>query len=426
MSDDTASPKQASTGKQARNRRFKLMAVLLAVTVFFIVPEILVRAFRSEEQTSYAAIKFGGDPNSPELFVRDAELHWTLRKDADVAFLGHKAITDGHGFRIGEQRDDNAPANGKQILCVGDSTTFGWSVAGRNTFAHVLETSLAKKQPDQNWTVHNSGVPGYSSHQMRLTAERWIPELEPDIVVICIGNNDAWPARVSDRAAQQSGLASGVVNLLGKSAFLSWAASLLRTEEEPENPMYFADDSVPRVSDDEMAENVEAVIALARKHGARVMMLGAPANLHFPPRNMNEEIHKHKALGDRISNEITKKDVETATKLADDALASDPSHIYLQWLRAMVTALAVDEEQGRAELEAVFERHRYPDRARGTYRTRQQQVAENAEIPFVDVNTLFLANRSAEDARKLYVDWCHPTAAGHRLMARQLLEWIAP
>ncbi|MGK0300059.1 MAG: lysophospholipase L1-like esterase [Planctomycetota bacterium] len=418
------STSQAQPTKRTRNRRFKLVAVLLAVTVFFIVPEVLVRLFSSSDQSSYSAIKFGGDRNSPDLFVKDSELHWTLRKNAEVEFLGHTANTDAHGFRIGRPR--GAIDGYKHVLCVGDSTTFGWRVAGKNTFTDLLESSLNEKQPNQKWMVHNTGVPGYSSHQMRQTAERWIPKLKPQIVVICIGNNDAWPSRVSDLAAQKGGFATGLANLLGKSAFLSWTASLLRGEEAPENPIYFANDSVPRVSDDEMAANVEAVIAIAKQHSARVLMLGAPANLHFPPRNMNAEIDKHRALGDRISAEINNHNAAVATRLANDALAKDPSHIYLQWLRAMVTALVIDEEQGRVELEAVFERHRYPDRARETYRKRQQQVAEDAGVPFADVNALFLANREPEEARKLYVDWCHPSAAGHRIMALQLLQWIAP
>jgi lysophospholipase L1-like esterase len=398
--------------------------VLLAFTVFFVVPEMLVRLLSGAEQISYEAIKFGGDKNSARLFVRDAELQWTLRKNAKVEFLGYSTVTDEHGFRIGKSRF--AAAADKQILCLGDSTTFGWSVPGKATFAALLQDALRKQQPDQKWLVHNSGVPGYSSHQMRQTAERWIPELKPQFVIICIGNNDAWPVRVSDRDAQQSGLAAGLVRMLSKSAFFSWAVDKMRGDASPENPVYFADDSVPRVSDDEMASNVRAVIALAEEHSARVLMLGAPANLHFSPRNMNAEIDKYRVRGDQISAEIDKNNVAIAIKLADDLLAEDPSHIYLQWLRAMVTALAVDEEQGRIELEQVFEHYRYPDRARGAYRKRQQQVAEKSAVQFVDVNTLFLTNRSPAEARKLYVDWCHPTAAGHRIIARQLLQWIAP
>jgi len=416
--------KPNQTPKTQRNRKFKLVAVLLALTVFFVIPEILVRLFSSTDQTSYTAIKFGADANSEKLFVKDPELHWVLRNDADVPFLGQQAITDARGFRVAKQREEAADSS--HILCVGDSTTFGWGVAGPNIFPAILEKSLARRNPEAHWVVHNAGVPGFSSHQMRQMAERWVPQLKPKVVVICIGNNDAWPARVSDLEAQQGGLASGVAGLLGKSAFLSWAAGLLRGSEEPENPMYFADDSVPRVSDDEMASNIEAVVALAKEHGARPMILGAPANLHFPPRNMNEEIHKHRALGDSISAKIEARDVAGATKLADDALAKDPDHIYLQWLRAMVTALIVDPERGRDELEKVFQQHRFPDRARRTYRERQRAVAEAAAVPFADVNVLFLAGRKPKDAQKLYLDWCHPTASGHRIMAQQLVTWISP
>ncbi len=414
-------PQNSGTKK---NGKFKLVAVLLALTVFFVIPELLVRAFSSTDQTSYRAISFGADANSAKLFVKDSEMHWGLRHDANVVFLGTPAVTDSRGFRVAKPREERAESS--HVLCVGDSTTFGWGVPGTSVFATVLEKTLARRNPDAQWTVHNAGVPGFSSHQMRQMAERWIPILKPKVVVICIGNNDAWPARESDLQAQQGGFASGVAGLLGKSAFLSWAAALLRGKEEPENPIYFADDSVPRVSDDEMAANIEAVITLAKQHNARPMILAAPANLHFPPRNMNQEIDKHRALGDRIFDEIQSRNVEAATKLADEALAKDPKHTYLQWLRAMVTARVVDAERGREELEKVFEQHRFPDRARLTYRKRQRQVAETAAVPFADVNELFLAGREAKEAQKLYLDWCHPTAQGHRVMARQLAQWISP
>jgi len=407
-----------------KQRKFKVVAVALALTVFFVIPEVLVRAFSDTDQESYRAIKFGGDANSEKLFVKDPELHWALRKDAEVAFLGKPVITDSRGFRTARRRQE--PDEQSAVLCVGDSTTFGWGVGGGNVFAAALEKILRRAQPDDHWTVHNAGIPGFSSQQMRQMATRWIPILKPKVVVICIGNNDAWPARVSDRAAQQGTMASGVARLLGKSAFLSWAASLLRGKEEAENPIYFADDSVPRVSDDEMAENIQAVIDLAREHGAQPLLLAAPANLYFPPRNMNAEIDKYRTLGDQISHEIDQKDAQAARKLADDALEKSPNHIYLKWLRAMVTAKLGDPERGRDELEAVFEQHRFPDRARRTYRNRQRAIAEQAQVPFADVNELFLTGRKPAAAQALYLDWCHPTAQGHLIMARQLAKWIQP
>ena len=110
----------------------------------------------------------------------------------------------------------------------------------------------------------------------------------------------------------------------------------------------------------------------------------------------------------------------------DAALARAPDDVYLRWLRAMVTALAFDSQQGREQLEEVFEGHRFPDRARRSYRLRQRALAARLEVSFADTNELLRNERSDEEAAALYLDWCHPAAAGHGVIAAQLLEWIAP
>jgi lysophospholipase L1-like esterase len=407
--------------RQHNNRRFKLLTVAVALTVTFAIPEILVRMLTTE-QASYKAILFGGDANSPKLFVQDADLHWSLRANANIEFMGFAAITDNRGFRVAKPRF--ASASRPSILCVGDSTTFGWGVAGNESFPAALQQQLNGDPPAGDWVVHNAGVPGYSSFQMRQSAERWIPVLKPKFVVMCIGNNDTWPALQSDFQASQLGIAGQLARFLQTSAFFRWVASTAATDKPPKNPRHFGDDSVPRVSNEEMVHNLMAVIDLAKEHDAQPLILGAPANLRVPPRNMDAEIARHGKLGDQIYAEIMDKHVDTAIKLADDALALEPSNIYLKWLRAMVTALAVDPGKGQVELERVFELHRYPDRARGTYRARQKDFAAAAGVPFADVNQLFLDGRSADEAAAMYVDWCHPTAAGHGIMARKLAEWI--
>ncbi|HEB53417.1 MAG TPA: hypothetical protein ENI87_09210 [bacterium] len=415
----------ADRSGDARTRsawRRRLFAVGASLLVVFVLPELLLRWF-GPDTSAYRAIRFGGDANSERLFVKDRDLQWALRANARLPFLGVEVQTDAQGFRVAGDRELGS-GDGCCVLCVGDSTTFGWGVAGDETFPARLEAALRRRQPERHWSVHNAGVPGYSSEQVRRAAARWIPRLQPEVVVVCVGNNDAWPARTSDRQALAPGLARSIVDVLSRSALLSWAAGSLRGSAA-ENPIYFADDAVPRVSEGEMVENLTAIIDLARRHDARVVVLGAPANLHFPPRNVDDEIQRNRALGDNIYAEIQRGRVDAARKLAAEALAGDPDSIYFQWLDAMITALAVDPARGRDELEAVFERHPYPDRARRSYRQRQGAVAAAAGIPFADVNELFLSGRSAEAARQLYLDWCHPTSEGHRLMAMRLLTWIA-
>lgn len=418
----TVATPPAGVDPRPRTRRFKVAAVLVAVAAALLIPELLVRLFGPDLQ-AYEGMRFGGDANSLRLFVRDPELHWALRREAAVPFLGVPVRTDAHGFRIAE---DPGPAQpGATVLCLGDSTTFGWAETAADAFAGRLAAELREQEPERRWVVHNAGVPGYSSFQLRLVAERWIPALRPQWVVICIGNNDAWPARRSDRAVHESRAWSRpIVAALEHSAFLTWAAAKLRGEGRAENPVYFADDAVPRVDLDDMDANLTAVVALARAHGGRALLLGPGVNVYCPPQNMNDSILRCRALGDLVDADIRRGDPAVAFARIDAATIAPRDRFYVDWLRAMVTALAVDGARGHDELERLFERHPYPDRAKRSYRGRQRTLAARLDVPFVDIDELFRSGRSQAEAQALYRDWCHPTAAGHRLITAQLLRWI--
>lgn len=406
----------AAAAKRPR-RTFRLATVLITTAVVFVLPELLCRALLDPAR-AYRAIRFGNDPASEQLFVQDPDLQWSLRSDAAVTFMNQQIRTDARGFRV--RKPATTPTDASTVLCLGDSTAFGWGTSAAEAYPARLERHLGA-----GWRVHNAGVPGYSSHQVRVSARRWIPALRPAYVVVCIGNNDAWPARQSDRDAFDfGGFGGGIARFLGQSAFFAWIVDAVNGDRPPANPLHLADDATPRVSDDEMAANLEAVIALAREHGAQPLILGPPANLFLPPRNINEVIERWTPVGLAVDAQIQAGRPAAARALLDKEQPPAGDRIYFAWLRAMITALAEDPVRGRAELERVYEEHRFPDRARRSYRDRQRAVAAAADVPFVDVNELFLRGRSEEQARALYLDWCHPTPAGHRIIRDQLARWI--
>jgi lysophospholipase L1-like esterase len=404
----------SDANRRAPRRTFRLATAALAVTVAFVIPELLCRAL-TDDVRPYRAIRFGNDPASEDLFVEDDDLQWSLRRDAAVTFMNRTVRTDDRGFRV--RKPAPTPEHVSTVLCLGDSTAFGWGAYAEQAYPARLERHLGAA-----WRVHNAGVPGYSSHQLLLAARRWIPSLRPEYVVVCIGNNDAWPARQSDRAAFEGG--GALARLLRRSAFFAWVADAVNGDRPPTNPLHLADDAVPRVADDEMVDNLRGVIALARAHGAEPLILGPPANLHLPPRNINEVIERWTPRGRAGDAKIQAGRPAEARALLD---AEDPpagDRIYFAWLRAMVTALAEDPARGRRELEEVYEQHRFPDRARQSYRDRQRDVADAASVRYADVNELFRRDRGAEQAIGLYLDWCHPTPEGHRIISEQLARWI--
>jgi hypothetical protein len=66
----------------------------------------------------------------------------------------------------------------KKIIFIGDSNTFGYRVQTRESFVQVVENLLP------NVNAINLGVPGYSSYQGRVTVEKYVPILKPDLVIV--------------------------------------------------------------------------------------------------------------------------------------------------------------------------------------------------------------------------------------------------
>ncbi len=83
----------------------------------------------------------------------------------------------------------------KKVLLLGDSFTFGWSADGwTNSFADLLST--------KGYVVYNSGISGTDPAQYLAVAMKYIPLLQPDVVIVNIylGNDVVYyPREVSER-----------------------------------------------------------------------------------------------------------------------------------------------------------------------------------------------------------------------------------
>jgi hypothetical protein len=97
-----------------------------------------------------------------------------------------KARINNFGYR-GENLD---PRKRKQyrIATLGDSFTFGWGVDDEDTWPRVLEKNLRNRGLDVE--VMNLGQPGTWPAQYAEIAERALPMLRPDLVVVAVNHGD--------------------------------------------------------------------------------------------------------------------------------------------------------------------------------------------------------------------------------------------
>ena len=167
---------------------FNLLLVLVTSLFCLVAAEALTRTVLDDgmlyelEMWKYAR----------EVKVRDPrpDLGHRHRPDARAELMGVEVRTNSQGLR-GPQISP-APAPGvARIAFVGDSTTLGWGVPEKDTFAHLVVTGLAKA--GRKVDGFNLGVGNYNTAQeLSLFREVGVP-LKPDLVVLTYFINDAEP-----------------------------------------------------------------------------------------------------------------------------------------------------------------------------------------------------------------------------------------
>ncbi|MBX9767124.1 MAG: SGNH/GDSL hydrolase family protein, partial [Bdellovibrionales bacterium] len=98
-------------------------------------------------------------------------------------------------FRLNKQgyrgEDWETSPDGKSVLFLGDSYTFGWGVRDAETFPAQIKAYFQKKRMSAK--ILNAGVPGYGTFQELAVLKDWIESLNISLVVLSVVMNDAQP-----------------------------------------------------------------------------------------------------------------------------------------------------------------------------------------------------------------------------------------
>jgi lysophospholipase L1-like esterase len=204
-----------------------------------------------------------------------------VRSDPDVGFTVVPGFS-GVRYRVNEAgfRGEELPADiGERavVLCVGDSTTFGWGVLEGDDFPAQLARALDARASGTTWVV-NGGVPSFSSTQVVQKLVRDLGRVRPRIVVLTMPWNDVWYSALASWRPEAL-----VPHLPGP--FLMWLMrrSALVRAFGPRRPVPSINRSVPEALD-LFAENIGHAIEVVRGSGAAVVLQVAPFDLdHVDP-----------------------------------------------------------------------------------------------------------------------------------------------
>jgi lysophospholipase L1-like esterase len=258
-----------------RPRAFRLAAVALSLAVVVGGAEAILAAAGLPAPTTFVD-GGGGDAEIVDRRVYDVDpsLLWRPHRSATLDFPEAAFVrvhTNAHGLR-GADRDDEAAKSRLRVLCMGDSITFGVSLADDETYPARLERALRDRLgPDVAPVVVNAGVPGYSSVQgMRLLDE--LASFKPDVVVWWFGMNDGKPAPGgpdSKLHVPDASSGGGVLSFFRR----------LRTIRFAESIGASLGGAATRVSPDEARETTAALAARAAAGGPTTLFVRCPSRL---------------------------------------------------------------------------------------------------------------------------------------------------
>lgn len=202
----------------------------------------------------------------------------TIQNDPRPAFT---VSTNADGLRTAIPREHTPGV--RRIVAFGESTIFGWGQEAEDAAPLALQRILG-----DGYEVINAGQPGYTSEQVHLLAELLVPAYHPDGIVYFFPWNDVSKAQRTDRdllARHPAHLAGGF--LWKHSALLrwAWAHRAERTGLTSENPLMLVVHEVEsegqRTTPAQRLENLESIVATARKGGAWLLTASLPPGARY-------------------------------------------------------------------------------------------------------------------------------------------------
>ena len=212
---------------------------------------------------------------STGLFIRDEHAIWRPKpglmvEATPMAVYGTRPLVlNSHGHRSPELTVAR-PDGVRRIMLLGGSHPYGMWVETEDAYIAVLGRLLEARSGPGEWEVINAACPGHTTFQGLAYLREHGLAFAPDIVIFDLGMNDSLPLSVGYAAPDHEvARVPGVVNSATRMAAASFVYRLLRRVLRPVAGA--TDLRAVRVPTERTRANREAVEALGRRHGFRVL-----------------------------------------------------------------------------------------------------------------------------------------------------------
>lgn len=330
------------------------------------------------------------------------EHYWENKAGMRKVEMGLLYKVNSLGYR-GREFPFEKPTGVTRVVCLGDSSTFGFLNSEEECYARLLEECLNSRGGEDKYEVINAGVSGYTTLQEAIALKLRVLPLEPDIVVIQFGHNNRSKIINTDRSflVEPRGRLAGI---LEQSRFLHLAGKFFRRFGivKPER-RFVLEESLANIRGD-----LGVMIELCRKSGAKVIILSW---------GQHPDVERLTMEGiDLYGKGRYKEAIQKLKRAAGVEYNWDwrPAH----YLRLCYEEVGDEEKERRAaELEREFTEEHPWVVDESPYLDACAEVARATGVPFLEY-------RGEGLKPEFFLDICHPSPVFTRMIADDLCEMV--
>lgn len=340
-----------------------------------------------------------------------------------------------------------------RIFALGGSTTFGLHAGQEQAFPAVLQRQLSEALPDRPLEVFNLGCPGLDSTRTRILVDT-VVKLDPDLLIVYSGHNELVRGDTGTCPP-----ATGTIHsvLLSVSAIYGWMNHGLRFLQMSREQEIAADEAASLLVGDiplyeplhlpaeqrrlptrhflertvsDYAANIRAMISRAREARVPILFVLPVSNLLYPPKaSVHEAGFAREEAFDSLLKSGWSAFLENrpaeALRLADKAIGLSPVYAMAWYLRGRANLNLGRQKEGVSDLQKAGDLDVRMHRVTSRLQQAMIGAVEASGARWIDPRPDFYRELNPTYAKTVFVDHCHPTRIGHRMIAERLLPEAA-
>jgi tetratricopeptide (TPR) repeat protein len=411
--------------------------VLFSATIgvgFFVILEVVL-ALAGVPTRLAREDPFWGFSGLVPVFERDGDAYRTRFTEPNRVFNDQRFAAE-------------KPANGLRIFTLGGSSAYGYPWSADSAFSGVLGDVLAEALPERRVESINAAGISYALHRLRFVA-REVVEYAPDVLILYSGHNEFiepdFFAELKKRTPELNRLLALLWRWRLYSGLQSLASSLSAEDRERASAARFDmfvrrnetaayDAAQKQAIVDAFRDGLREIAALAREHGAHLVLAPVPANLRDwrPVRSVvfeelgDAERREWSAALAAGQRQLAGGRPQQAAAALEQAAHLAPSYAETWFLLGRAYEGLERWDDARAAYARAADLDASPVRRISGTNDAMRAVAAEQGALLVDAERLFEEHSEHGLVGFNWIeDYVHPTREGHALIAWRLWQAMA-